>query len=176
MFNFRILFIGRYSETTFTTTPETLKIRIIHFGVKPRGVKTPSDSSFSESKRDNEAERKTVRRRMSAPFQRVEGYSFLILFCKKWTLYRRPNRTRGASSKRILVAYDLEKEQVKETKNYIFDTSLPLSHTHTHTHTRARAPRTLSPLSPLSPPPSLSAYLLYYTGVPSTSALSLYLN
>jgi len=160
MFNFRILFIGRYSETTFTTTPETLKIRIIHFGVKPRGVKT-SDSSFSESKRDNEAERKTVRRRMSAPFQRVEGYSFLILFCKKWTLYRRPNRARGASSKRILAVYDLEKEQVKETKNYIFGTSLPLSHTHTHTHTHARAAHSLSPLSPL-PPLSFCLFIILY--------------
>lgn len=87
-----------------------LEICVMHFGVTPRRVKNPSDHpSFAESKRVNEAERKTERRRMNTSSQRVEGYSFLILFCE---VDRQPNYTRGASSGHV--------QSWKRIKNFLY--------------------------------------------------------
>lgn len=85
----------------FARSKTLLEIRVIHFGIKPRGIKNPSDlsdPSFSEGKRVNEAERKTDRRRMNASSQRVKGYSFLILF---YEVDRRSNPMKGGGTKGV---------------------------------------------------------------------------
>lgn len=111
----------------------------MHFGIKPRGIKRPSDRSFSEGKRVNEAERKPERRRMSASSQRVEGYSFLILFC------------------------EVDPSPPAESRERcIFQKSTP--YTISHTIPKKSRLKKQNAKSILATSLSLSPYLLYYTG------------